>query len=997
MTFAQPDRRIGPSDWEEALADTDGPQIVVAGPGTGKTEFLVRRASYLIEGGRVAPAEVLVLTFSRRTAADIGRRSASGNIPVPAISTFHAFARRLLETHGASGGLPGTIPTLLTTPEQTALVRELLAKEDPADWPVPLNALLGSPTLASEIADFLLRCQERIVDPEALSRLAAGFDRWRALPGFMERYLAELKARNRLDYGSILAQATKLLEDESTRHAVAEQFRYVLVDEYQDTSAAQARLLEFLSAEHRNVTVTGDPYQSIYSFRGTDLENVSLFPERFRALDGSYARRLVLTTSFRVPAQILDRALRMVSGGDLPGGAGKVTPARHLGRVEAYVFDQASGEADWIASKVERLHLEGRIPYSRMAVLVRSSRHLLPELSRALERRKIAHLRPDRRLTDHPAARIIFDLAIASFAQSQELGSAPGWAEETDLAMRRLLLGPLLSVSLGRERELLRARRRTRRPWSEVLADHDIGSPVLRELLSDPSWCQGRSAADGFWHVWTALPELIPLVEGRDLSDFRRAWTELAQALDQQRERDRSIDLIDYERLSSQDDFEAVPLLSIEPSPLDQLTLTTLHQAKGLEFEIVIIADASEGVFPSLHRRSALLRPDRLSSAATAEEVVRFRLQEEMRLAYTAMTRARSQVIWTATAAAIDEGERRPSRFLLAASGASSFDELGPPGPEVVPVTAAELQARLRLTVSDPTAPPTDRLAAVSLLAAPSQTLWDARRFAGTAERGPDNGVITLPLRMAPTSAQSYDDCPRRYVFERHLEATDHASPYAHYGSLIHLVLERAEGHAIGAGQPRAQTEDALSELDRVWEELADFGSPVLNNAWRAKGARLLTNLYENWPGNGAVGVRTEMQVTADIGQVVWRGRIDRIEQPAPGRLRIVDYKTGTHQPTVPEAAESLQLGFYLLAVRSDVELAVLGEATEAELWYPEAPQPRRKFDYTNLENVIHRLGQLTGGILNEQWDPKPGKHCDRCEVRLVCPAWPEGREGFRL
>jgi superfamily I DNA/RNA helicase len=995
MTVGTPDRRIGPSDWENALADTEGPQIIVAGPGTGKTEFLVRRARHLIEMGGAAPAEVLVLTFSRRTAADISRRSSRQALPSPTIATFHAFARRLLETHGASGELPGTIPTLLTTPEQTALVRELLAKEDPTDWPVPLSALLGSSTLAAEIADFLLRCQERIVDPEGLERLAADWDRWRALPRFMERYLAELRARNRLDYGSILARATSLLEDEGVRHAVARQFRYVLVDEYQDTSAAQARLLEMLSAEHRNITVTGDPYQSIYSFRGADLENVALFPDRFRALDGTRARRLILTTSFRVPATILDSALRIVSGGDLPGGAGKVIPAPHLGRVEAHVFDQASGEADWIAGKVERLHLEGRIPYSRMAVLVRSSRHLLPELSRALERRSIGHVRPDRRLSDHPAVRIIFDLAIAAFAQSQE--SVLGWAEEADRAMRRLLLGPLLSVSLGQERELLRERRRTRKPWSEVLHSHGVASSVLRQLLADPSWCRGRAAADGFWQLWTTVPELVPLVDEPELSDFRRAWTELSQALDQQRERDRSIDLIDYYQLSSQDDFEAVPLLSIEPGRGDHLTLTTLHQAKGLEFDVVIIADAAEGVFPSLHRTSALLRPDRLTSQATAEEVVRFRLQEEMRLAYTAMTRARSQVIWTATAAAIDEGERRPSRFLLAASGATSFNELGPPDSETDPVTAAEMQARLRLTVSDPNSPPADRLAALSVLAAPGQVLWDARLFAGTPERGPDTGVITLPLRMAPTSAQTYDECPRRYVFERHLEATDVASPYAHYGTLIHLVLERAEAGAIEAGRPRAAIVEALTELDRVWDELADFGSPVLNDAWKAKGKKLVTNLYENWPGNGALGLRTELRVTADIGDVVWRGRIDRIEQPAPGRLRIVDYKTGTQQPSVSEAAESLQLGFYLLAVKSDPQLSALGDATEAELWYPECQQPRRKFDYSNLGRVINRLGELTGGILNEQWDPKPGKQCERCGVRLVCPAWPEGREGFRL
>jgi superfamily I DNA/RNA helicase len=477
-----PEWRIDPSDWQEAVAATEGPQIIVAGPGTGKTEFLVRRARYLIETGRAAAAEILVLTFSRRTAADISRRSSMAGSPRPAVSTFHAFARRLLETHNPAGGLPGTVPTLLTTPEQTALVRDLLAKEDPAGWPLPLSALLDSPTLASEIADFFLRCQERILDPEILAHLAQGFERWRALPGFMERYLAELASRNRLDYGSILAQATGLLGNNQIRREVAEQFRYILVDEYQDTSAAQARLLELLSAEHRNICVTGDPYQSIYSFRGADLENVSLFPARFCDRAGRPARRFILTTSFRVPAQILNRALRVVSGGDLPGGAGTVKPAPHLGRVETYVFDQASGEADWIAGRIERAHLEGRIPYSKMAVLVRSSRHLLPELSRALDRRKVPHSRPDRRLSDHPAVRIIFDLAIAAYAESQESGVQPGWSEEADRALRRLLLGPMLSLPLGRERELLRDRRRTRRPPGRFL---DLPPPDLGlELVS---------------------------------------------------------------------------------------------------------------------------------------------------------------------------------------------------------------------------------------------------------------------------------------------------------------------------------------------------------------------------------------------------------------------------------------------------------------------------------------------------------------------------------
>ena len=988
------DVRIGPDDWDSAIADTGGPQIVVAGPGTGKTEFLVRRATRLITSRQADPGEILLLSFSRRTAADLTRRAGEKEVPIPGIATFHAFARRLLETY--AGGGNGTTPTLLTGPEQVNLVRELLANEDPADWPLPLSAVLRSPTLAEEVADFLLRCQERLIDHNRLRLLARDRPRWAALPNFLLRYQVELFTRTRLDYAALLARATEILESPEIQKQVARQFRYVLVDEYQDTSPAQARLLELLTADHRNLTVTGDPYQSIYSFRGAELRNINEFPERFRGVDGQPARRLVLTTSFRVPKEILDGAVRVVSGGNLPGEAGPVEPAKHSGRVEAHVFDQASGEADWIASEVERIHLEEHIPFRRIGVLVRSSRHLLPELSRALDRRQIPHRKPDRRLIDHPAVRVIFDLAIAAWSDDQARDSVngAGLIDEADRSMRRLLLGPLLQLSLGQERDLLRTRRRTRNPWSSILAEAGIGSPELHRLLARTDWCRTDPGIKGFWEAWTTLPELARFATDPGCVDERKVLSAFAQALDQQAERDASIDLIAYEHLARQEDFEAVPLLSLEATPGDQLVLTTLHQAKGIEFDVVFIADAAEGVFPNLARGRGLLQPEHLGIENTPEALLRFRLQEEMRLAYTAMTRAKSRVIWTATAAAIDEGERRPSRFLLAAVDAGSFEELGPPAGHLTPVTRTEAVARLRLTISDPGLPPADRLAALSVLIEQEE---NPRRLAGISEPGPDTGVISTPLRMHPTSAQSYDVCPRRYVLESHLDATGGSSVYAHYGSLVHLVLERTEKEAIEAGLAHGTIESALQHLDSVWSDLADFGSPILNHAWKRKGQKLFVQMYENWPGGDAIGVHTECRVMTDIGDVVWTGRIDRLEAQAPGQLRIVDYKTGTGAPTVSEAAESLQLGFYMLAVQHDPVLSALGHATEAQLWYPEKGMAVRSFRASNLDRVTAKLGEVAGSILSEDWEPRPGAHCDRCTVRLVCPAWPEGREGFRL
>ncbi|MGH8875077.1 MAG: ATP-dependent helicase, partial [Acidimicrobiia bacterium] len=462
--------RVGPSDWEGALADTGGPQLVVAGPGTGKTEFLVRRTLHLIHSGEAAPAEMLLLTFSRRAAADLRRRVEDrldrSTTTIPA-STFHSFAYRMLEAHAPEALGWEAMPSLLTGPEQVMLVAELLRREDPERWPLTFRPLLHSSTLAGEVADFLLRCRERLIDRSGLSAGADHRPDWRALPGFLATYEKELERRRRIDYGTLQAQAVWLLEHPEVQAAVGLQYRYVLVDEYQDTTAAQARLLELVTAAHRNLTAAADPYQSVYSFRGAELHNVSEFPDRFRHADGRPARRLVLTTSFRVPGAILAAAELVTAGGHLPGASGPVEPAPHAGRVDAYVFPQASAEAEWVAQAAQRLHLQEGLPYRAMTVLVRSKRRFLPELSRALDRRGIPHDPPDTRLVDQPAVRMVLDCALAALHEAR----APGLSEDAARAVRSLLLGPLFGLPLGRERDLLRQRRRTRRSWSDLLSE----------------------------------------------------------------------------------------------------------------------------------------------------------------------------------------------------------------------------------------------------------------------------------------------------------------------------------------------------------------------------------------------------------------------------------------------------------------------------------------------------------------------------------------------
>ncbi len=311
------------------------------------------------------------------------------------------------------------------------------------------------------------------------------------------------------------------------------------------------------------------------------------------------------------------------------------------------------------------------------------------------------------------------------------------------------------------------------------------------------------------------------------------------------------------------------------------------------------------------------------------------------------------------------------------------------------PTTPSEAEAWLRRRIADPLLPLADRLAAIGAIATPAP--WrprDPLAFAGILERGPDRGLIEGDPVLSASQADSYTECPRRYAFERRLRIDQGGSAYQELGSVIHRALEQAESTAVAAGEPQATPAGALAALDDGFAPEA-FGPAPWAEAWRARAHRIVTRLYELWPGKGpAIGL--EEPIDFEMAGVRWIGRIDRVERRGDGR-HVVDYKTGTSHPTVGEAAVSLQLGLYVLGLRAEGFEPVTG----AEFWYPAADMNRRKsvltrsLDLDRLDEVTMTLGQAAAGISSEDWTPRTGTHCERCPVRLVCPEWPEGQEAF--
>ncbi|MER5752451.1 ATP-dependent DNA helicase [Streptomyces sp. NPDC002088] len=377
-----------------------GPLLVLAGPGTGKTTTLVESvADRVARGGD--PARILVLTFSRKAAVDLRDRMAlrTGAAHAPQATTFHSFCYALIRAHQDSDLFVEPL-RLLSGPEQDVAVRELLAGQLDLErlglahvrWPDELRACLTTRGFADEVRAVLARSRELGLGPEALEAFARRIGRpdWRAAAAFLAEYLDVLDLQGVLDYAELVHRAVLLARRPEIAGRLAAQYDAVFVDEYQDTDPAQLRLLHALAGGGRTLVAFGDPDQSIYAFRGADLNGILDFPQAFPRSDGRPAPVEVLRTSRRSGAALL-AATRLLTRRmpltRLPAekvrAHRELTPVHQGGRVEVYTYPTPGTELDNIADILRRAHLEDGVPWGEMAVLVRAGSRI-PSVRRTL-------------------------------------------------------------------------------------------------------------------------------------------------------------------------------------------------------------------------------------------------------------------------------------------------------------------------------------------------------------------------------------------------------------------------------------------------------------------------------------------------------------------------------------------------------------------------------------------------------------------------------------
>jgi ATP-dependent exoDNAse (exonuclease V) beta subunit len=819
----------------------------------------------------------------------------------------------------------------------------------------------------------------------------------------------------------------------------------------------------------------GDPDQSIYAFRGAEARGILDFPDLFRTSSGQPAPVLALGTTRRFGSTLLAAsrcvADRLGMPRALPADVFRTfrhpnpAPALPKGRVQVFTCISQGAEAEYIAEILRAAHLRDGLAWSEMAVLVRSGRQTIPTLSRALTAAGVpVEVAGDEiPLSQEPAVRpLLLALQVA----------ARGRAVQPDEA-QALLTSPLVGLDSMGLRRLGRGLRRAERdelagsalprPSSELLAqalrhpdllDDCPRSPEVdaaRGLADVLAACEklirtGGTAEEVLWRLWSDTPWLA------------RLRAEAAFGGDTGRRANRDLDavcaLFDIAARSeevsglrgvtgflAEVEGQQIPADTLRESEVrgNAVRVLTAHRAKGLEWELVVVAGVQEGVWPDIRRRGSLLEPDRLSRSGVAEAVpTAVRIAEERRLFYVACTRARARLVVTAVAGTEGEGDQ-PSRFLT---------ELGAPvrtlaGRPRRPLSLPALVGELRSVSVDPETPPSLREQAAIRLARLADAVDEHGRPLVPAAN-PDRWWGMRPLSEAPqpvvppgapvqlsgSQLASLLSCPRQWFLSRQAQGESTRGAAASFGSVIHVLAEH------GA---RADADpDALSDhLESVWDQL-DFDANWLSAVERVEAESALERFVawqEARPERELLGteVRFSCDLEVDGERVHLTGSADRVERDSDGRIRIVDFKTSKSAPAAADVAVQDQLGVYQLAVQAGAFEHVAGPDARpggAELVYLRLPDGStsypKVFHQPSLDDVpfplsalgieleedapddasaaaqaaprdpswVHRrLATAAQVVRGEEFDARLNTGCRYCPFRGSCPAQPTGRQ----
>ncbi len=964
---------------KSAVEYIDGPLLIVAGAGTGKTTVITEKIAYLLTKKKAPPKSILALTFTEKAAKEMQNRvdvMLDIGYSDLHISTFHAFCQELLEQFGLDIGLPNRFKVLTET-DAWLLVREHLY-----DFPVDYYRPLGNPDkFIHALLKHFSKCKDELITPTAYLEYADSFHadsdsiqtqerhRLQEVAQMYHAYNQLLLEKQYLDFGDLIFYTVQLLRERPhILKRVSERFQYILVDEFQDVNYGQYELVQLL-AEHGQLTVVGDDDQSIYAFRGASVSNILRFKQDFPK-----AQEIVLQNNYRSGQEILNAAYVLIQNNnpdrlEVKLGLDKrlISHAEHAKAAVVHIEAKtAEDEVQKVIEEIARLKQgDDRLSWDDFAILVRANNHAEPFLQ-ALERVGI----PYEFLSSSGLHRQPIVIDCFHFLKVVD-------HIYDSVSIYRLLRLPFFEMSENDVQKFTHGAKKKSITYYEALkrAQEFQLSPQGLAICDRVIFC----IHNGIKKARTERPTAVLMhfleesgyihfltqkVDDGD-QDMTRATYHLRQFFDFISEYEQAVPgahvagFVEYYNrvLDSGDDGKLSPP---EETP-DSVNIMTVHGAKGLEFRYVFVVNCVEQRFPVRSRGEAIELPEALIQEQLPEGDYHY--QEERRLFYVAMTRAKERLYLTSAHSYGGTQQKKVSRFLTEL-GFSSSDQ----------AHAKKTEASSFSTASHP-------------------------------KKSAMTHTYQLPRSFSFSQLRAFEICPYQYKMAYLLKIPMAGTPYFSFGTTMHVTLQHFYERIQEMNQATQYTlfsaptpppssskhtlapslDDLLALYETCW--IDDwFENKTQREAYRKKGRESLRTFFASNDGTWTTPIRLEGGFTIKLGAYIVTGKIDRIDTLSTGGLHIIDYKTGEAKDKIV-GSDKDQLLLYQLAALQLPEYRAFGKPEQLTYYYlGEGVQQSFLGTPEELEKLESKIVETIERIHTTDFSHITKKDaCGRCDFCKMC------------
>lgn len=935
-----------------------GPALVIAGAGTGKTRVITERIAYLIQSGKARTDEILGLTFTEKAAFEMQERldvlMPLGYSPV-ALKTFHAFCDETLRCFGIDIGIPSNYK-ILQGVEQWQFLKEHLF-----DFDLRYYRPMGNPTkFIDALTSHFSKLKEELVTPEAylehattqLESAEAEEDRLEAekhveLAKAFQLYQSLLIEANYLDFSDLQFKVIELFEKRPNvlKH-LQNTYRYLLVDEYQDTNIAQNKIVDLLAAGHRNLMAVGDDDQSIYKFRGAAISNILQFKEAYSDL-----KTFVLTENYRSDQQILDAAYTSIQNnnpdrleermavvkklkGQRPGTAESIKSV-HCSTIEQ--------EVEYVVQEIKSLQL----PLSEIAILCRSNAQAHPFIE-ALKQHNIAYQFPSEKgLYDKKEIRDLIALLRVISNPTDDIS----FYRVLRMSFWKLPMETILGLIQTSKKHFTSI-------WQQV-KNHEQASFLASTLKDLIEHSKNHSVGEVLYR-FTETVQLYQQylahnsVEAEDQIFNIAAFFERLRAFERDQQEHTVVDFVAYLDLAQEAGDN--PAARFEVEGREGVQISSVHASKGLEFNTVFLVGFTDDRFPSRNRKDLISMPDALVREVASDRDAH--LQEERRLFYVAVTRAKERLHLCYSdfynpSSAQKPRSKKPSRFLK------------------------ELEGRVEYTQIEKT------VESVESFLKPQRPVFPSEQSRGDSR--------TEIKQFSYSQLSTFERCPRQYQYQYLFKIPSPPAANLSFGSSLHntlqdyykLVSQSKQASLFTDFDPDLSLEKLLSIYEEKWIDRG-YETKQHMELRKQRGEEILTLFYERFKNDIPQVEYLEKGFRLKIDDYVISGRIDRADKRADGSLHIIDYKTGRSR-TEKQVQEDLQLAIYALAAdqcfgipASLLTLHFL-DADESVSVEPSEETMRKAAD---------KVRSLAKEINESDFGPKPARQtCQFCPYKRICDA----------